>query len=361
MALRGGRHIRALALPPLEVVLALPPVKTPKDPIKVLTLLLRSQRPEEQRYITQCKSKFQFTFSTPLNFCFVLASFNQQLLLFWDQNSTASISSLLNDHLIFTTQIIRKEAINNFFFNELSKFRVLFLTTDTLGNHKITALQIKVQETEEKLKFFLSEGEHQHQVVQRRSSTVKRRQEDVKNSADEAIRKINDQLEHMKAELSKVCEEQTTKMNDSQQDQLAQLEDEASKLQSCGNHWEQLEKTARDLLSQSNTSDFITKSYEFLSTNQLKRLPGESDLESEKLLYREPLSIKAFSPQDLSVFFQDNLLGFFASKDDNPSSTFGDDPETGSFTESLRSATVDIPWTHIFLVSRTCPTCLMQQ
>ena len=205
--------------------------------------------------------------------------------------------------------------------------------------HKITELQIKVQETEEKLKYFLSEGEHQERVVQKRSSTVKKRQEDVRNSTDDAIRQISDQLDYVKAELSKVCEDEKTKMNDSQQAQLAQLEDEASKLQSCREHWEHLETTARDLLSQSKTLDFITKAYEFLSSNQLKRLPGESDLEPKKLQYRQPLSTSVFSPKDLSVFLQDNLLGFFMSKDNDPISIYGNDAETGYFTENLGSAT----------------------
>ena len=225
------------------------------------------------------------------------------------------------------------------FCEKCSKYVCIDCMNSGHRNHKITALQIKVQETEEKLKYFLSEGEHQEQVVQRRSSTVKKRQEDVKNSSDNAIQQINDQLEYLKAELSKVCEDEEAKMNDSQQAQLVQLEDEASKLQSCGEHWEHLETTARDLLSQSNTLDFITKACEFLSSNQLKKLPGESDLEPEKLQYRQPLSIKAFSQKDLSVFLQDNLLGYFASKDEDPVSTFGNDPETGSLTGSLRSAT----------------------
>ena len=63
--------------------------------------------------------------------------------------------------------------------------------------HKITALQIKIQEIEEKLKYFLSEGKHQEQFVHRRSSTVKRRQEKVKNSTDDAIRQINNQLKYI--------------------------------------------------------------------------------------------------------------------------------------------------------------------
>ena len=168
---------------------------------------------------------------------------------------------------------------------------------------------------------------------------VKRRQEDVKNSADDAIRQINDQLEYLKAELSKVCDDQKAKMNNSQQDQLAQLDDEASKLQRCGDHWEYLKNTAGDLLSQCYTSDFITKSYEFLSPNQLKKLPAEYDITPGKLRYREPLCRETFSPDDLSVFLQDNLLRFFTSKDDDPMSRFGNDPETGSLTESLRSAT----------------------
>ena len=161
----------------------------------------------------------------------------------------------------------------------------------------------------------------------------------MKNSVDKAIQEIRDQLEYIMTKLSEVCEDQITKINDSQQDQLAQLEDEAGKLQNCRDSWENLEKTVRDLLSQSNTSDFIMKSYEFLSSNQLKKLPAESDIEPEKLQYREPLSTKAFSAEDLSVFLQDNLLGFFASKNDEPISRIGNDPETSSLTESLRSAT----------------------
>ena len=206
-------------------------------------------------------------------------------------------------------------------------------------SHKITALQIKVQETEEKLKYFLSEGQHQEQIVQRRSSSVKKRQEDVKNSADDAIRQISDQLEHVKAELSKICEDQRAKMKDSQQSHLAQLEDEASKLQSCREHWEHLQTTVQDLLSQSNTSDFVTRAYAFLSSNQLKKLPSEYDMKPGKLKYREPLCKETFSPEDFGLFLQDNLLGFFSSKDDEQMSRFGNDPETGSLTGSLRSAT----------------------
>ena len=205
--------------------------------------------------------------------------------------------------------------------------------------HRISVLQIKVQETEEKLNYFLSEGEHQEEVVQKRSSMVKKRQDYVKISTDDAIRQIDDQLKYLKAELSKICNDEKSKMKNSQVDQPAQLEYEACKLQSCQDHWENLQKRARYLLSQSNTADFITKSYEFLSSSQLKRFPMESDLELEQLQYRQPLSIKAFSPKDLSVFLQDNLLGFFASKNDGPISTFGNDLETGSLTESLRSAT----------------------
>ena len=157
------------------------------------------------------------------------------------------------------------------FCEKCSKYVCIDCRNSGHRNHKIAALQIKIQETEEKLKYFLSEGEHQEQVVQKRSSAVKKRQEDVKNSADNAIRQINDQLEYLKTELSKVCEDEKAKMNDSQEAQLVQLEDEASKLHSCGEHWGHLETTARDLLSQSNTLDFITKAYEFLSSNQLKK------------------------------------------------------------------------------------------
>ena len=60
----------------------------------------------------------------------------------------------------------------------------------------------------------------------------------------------------------------------------------------------------------------------------------ESDLE---LLYRKPINIKAFSPEDLSIFLQDNLLGVFESKDND--SIFGSESETGSYTERLESVT----------------------
>ena len=41
--------------------------------------------------------------------------------------------------------------------------------------HTVSALQIKTQETEEKLKYFLSEGQNEEQVIWRRCATVKKK------------------------------------------------------------------------------------------------------------------------------------------------------------------------------------------
>ena len=174
----------------------------------------------------------------------------------------------------------------------------------------MTAFLLKVQETEEKLKYFLLEGEHQEQVMQRRTSTLKRRRDDVNKSADNAVHQINDQLKLIEAELSKVCEDQKAKMKGSQQDQLSELQDEAR-----------------------NTGSILGIRQEIycLSVKLLRILifkPPEktsSRMQSaflKKLRYRELLCRETFSPEDLRWFLQDNLLGYFESKDNSPKTAF---------------------------------------
>ena len=203
--------------------------------------------------------------------------------------------------------------------------------------HKFTDMRIKTQETEEKMKLFLSEGKKQSQRIQDRSLALKQCRDEVETSATSAIERLIQQRDQIQQEIATACSEQENKMNKSKQELLAKLDQEEIQLQNCTEHWEHLEKRAEKLLSGSRASDFISQCYAFLS-NQPKSLPSKSDVTTGRLRYREPLSSQAFSADELPVFLQDNLLGFFTSQQES-NTISGNAKDTSSFTESLRSAT----------------------
>ena len=204
--------------------------------------------------------------------------------------------------------------------------------------HKFTDMRIKTQETEEKLKLFLSEGKKQGQQIQDRSPALRHCREEIETSACNGIECLIQQRDKMPEEIAVACSEQENKMNKSKQELMAKLNEEEIQLQNCTEHSEHLEKRAQKLLSTSGSSDFISQCYAVLSSNQPKNLPSKSDVTTGRLRYREPLSSQAFSPEELSVFIQDQLLGFFTSQQETTGVT-GNINDTSSLTESLRSVT----------------------
>ena len=179
-------------------------------------------------------------------------------------------------------------------------------------NHKIIPLIQKSKELIEGLGSVLVSCHEQEKEIERRSSILRKSNQDIEDTTAIAIQQMDEQRRHINTQIDRVFKAQVDVINKAKREEQSRFETEMALLQNMNKHRKDMEETSRQLLKQVTSPDFISRSNTFLLYNQLKELPKDGYKVWKLWMYRRPSYKQTLDPEQFREYVQQNILGYFA-------------------------------------------------
>ena len=175
--------------------------------------------------------------------------------------------------------------------------------------HKTFLLENKAIELFGKLDSMLSRCQKQGQEIEKRYFILNEYKKQIETATTSALEKMKEQLKLLINELHEIYHTEEENVLQLKEENMAKIAQDTMKLDSFEQQRSRLKDTSKTLISEVNTTDFVIRSREFLSCNQLQALPQNPFLFIEEPVYRQPLNADELYPGELRIYLQENCIG----------------------------------------------------
>ena len=181
-------------------------------------------------------------------------------------------------------------------------------------DHKTLSLEQKDREVKYGLNSLLHACKQQDEDISKRTTILNQCERDIEKCASEAIEQITQRHQFVQQAELKIFDAEVAKVNKWKEDKLKTFQKESSLLKHLYAHQQDIAESGNNLLKQTTSPDFISKSDTFLTCSHLAQLPTHPDTSWNRMLYYQPAYWRILDSEHFQNYTKEHILGYIAEE-----------------------------------------------
>ena len=196
-------------------------------------------------------------------------------------------------------------------------------------DHKTISLKQKDREVKHSLNSLLYACKQQEEYISKQTAILNQCEKDIEKCASEAIEQMTQRHQLVQQAGLNIFNEEVAMVNKWKEDKMKNFQKETSVFKHLYAHQQDIAVSGNNLLKQTTTPDFISKSGTFLTYNHLAQLPKPPDTSWNRMLYHQPSYWRILDSQHFRNYMKEHILGCIA--EEKPTTEAAEAPAAGNY------------------------------